>query len=55
MPERLKRPLICGLIGLGAALFVQLFTNIPGFFLSDLIDRYELQSYDARVRAKAAA
>ena len=54
MNELLKRLGIGALIGLIAGLIVAFGTNVDGFFLSDLLDGYEYQSYDARMRAGVA-
>ena len=41
-----------GCIGLIVGLFVSICTQIDGFFLSDLLDRYEFRSYDARMEER---
>ncbi len=51
MNERLKRLGIGALIGLVAGLVISFGTNAEGFFLTDLLNGYEYQSYDARMRA----
>ena len=54
MNERLKRLGIGALIGLVAGLVISFGTNAEGFFLTDLLNGYEYQSYDARMRASVA-
>jgi len=51
MNELLKRLGIGTLIGLFIGLLISFGTNIEGFFLTHLLDGYEYQSYDARMRA----
>ncbi len=51
MNELLKRLGIGALIGLAASLVISFGTNADGFFLTDLLDGYEFQSYDARMRS----
>ncbi len=51
MNELLKRLGIGALIGLVTGLVISFGTNAEGFFLTDLLDGYEFQSYDARMRA----
>ena len=47
MNELLKRLGIGALIGLIAGFVINYGTNFEGFFLTDLLDGYEYQSYDA--------
>jgi adenylate cyclase len=54
MNELLKRLGIGALIGLVTGLVISFGTNAEGFFLTDLLDGYEFQSYDARMRASVA-
>ena len=54
MNELLKRMGIGALIGVVAGMLISMGTNIDGFFLKELLDRYEYQSYDARMRASVA-
>ncbi len=54
MNELLKRLGIGALIGLFAGLLISYGSNVESFFLTDLLDGYEFQSYDARMRAGVA-
>ncbi len=54
MNELLKRLGIGALIGLVAGFVISFGTNADGFFLTDLLDGYEYQSYDARMRSGVA-
>ena len=54
MNELLKRLGIGALIGLLAGFVINYGTNFEGFFLTDLLDGYEYQSYDARMRSGVA-
>ncbi|MFQ6678281.1 MAG: CHASE2 domain-containing protein, partial [Fidelibacterota bacterium] len=54
MNEFLKRLGIGAVIGLTIGFIVAFGTNAEGFFLTDLLDGYEYQSYDARMRASVA-
>lgn len=54
MNELLKRLGIGALIGLVIGLVISFGTNAEGFFLTDLLDGYEFQSYDARMRTSVA-
>ncbi|HJM12082.1 MAG TPA: CHASE2 domain-containing protein, partial [Candidatus Marinimicrobia bacterium] len=54
MNELLKRLGIGALIGLIAGFVINYGTNFEGFFLTDLLDGYEYQSYDARMRSGVA-
>lgn len=54
MNELLKRLGIGALIGLVTGLVISFGTNAEGFFLTDLLDGYEFQSYDARMRTSVA-
>ncbi len=54
MSDLIKRLGIGSLTGLVAGLVVYFGTNVDGFFLTELLDRYENQSYDARMRAGVA-
>ena len=53
MPELLKRVLIGAAIGLGVGIIVGWGSNQIAF-IDALLDGYEFQSYDARMRAKVA-
>ncbi len=54
MNELLKRLGIGAFIGLIVGFLVAFGTNAEGFFLTDLLDGYEYQSYDARMKARVA-
>ena len=54
MNELLKRVGIGSVIGLIIGLIVAAGTNVEDFFLTSLLDGYEYQSYDARMRASVA-
>ena len=54
MNELLKRLGIGALIGLIAGLLVSYGTNVERFFFTDLLNGYEFQSYDARMRASVS-
>ena len=54
MNDLLKRLGIGALTGLIAGLVIYYGTNVQGFFLTDLLNGYEFQSYDARMRAGVA-
>ncbi|MBC8322808.1 MAG: adenylate/guanylate cyclase domain-containing protein [Candidatus Marinimicrobia bacterium] len=54
MNELLKRLGIGALIGLVVGFVISFGTNADGFFLTDLLDGYEYQSYDARMRSGVA-
>ena len=54
MSSTLKRIFAGTIIGLIVGILVGIGLNTPGFFLSELLDKYELNSYDARVRARVA-
>lgn len=52
MSPLIKRLLTGIVIALIVGLVVEFGTSFPGFFLTDLLTKYELNSYDARVRAR---
>ncbi len=54
MNDLLKRLGIGAITGLIAGLVIYYGTNVQGFFLTDLLNGYEFQSYDARMRAGVA-
>ncbi len=54
MSPILKRMSTGALLGLAIGVLIELGTNTKHFFLTDLLNKYELTSYDARVRSRVA-
>ncbi|NQV36977.1 MAG: adenylate/guanylate cyclase domain-containing protein [Candidatus Marinimicrobia bacterium] len=54
MSSTLKRIFTGTIIGLVIGILVGLSTNKSGFFLTELLNKYELNSFDARIRARVS-
>lgn len=54
MKDLIKRVGIGALVGLFVGIAIFYISNIDGFFLTSLLDGYEYQSYDARMRSSVA-
>ncbi len=54
MSPILKRILSGAIIGTAVGILIGIGTHLDLFFLSSVLDKYELNSYDARVRARVA-